>query len=92
MKRQLKLGSYFQTVKKTEKDYELSLSGESDSEIDPLDDDDEAELLEQSSSSLQAVTGKLESTACVNECCQSQVEASTPYQPSDKATIPHDRK
>ena len=85
MKQQQKLGSYFQTVKRPEKDYESS-SGESDSEIDPLDDD-EAELLEQSSSSLQAVTGKPESTACVNECCQSQVEASIPFQPCDKTTI-----
>ena len=88
MKRQLKVGSYFQAVKRPEKDYESS-SGESDGEIDPLDDDtdNEGELSEPSSSSLQTMTRKPESTACINECCQSQVEASTPYQPSDKATI-----
>lgn len=69
MKCQRKIGSYFHTVKRPEKDYESSLSGKSDSEIDPLDDD--SDKGEPSSCSLQGVTSKPESTTCVNECCQS---------------------
>ena len=89
MKRQQKIG-YFQKVKRPEKDYESSLSSESDSESDPLDDDsDEGEP--SSCSALQGVTRKPESRACINECCQNQVEAWTPYQPSDIATLSHDR-
>ena len=85
MKHQRKIYAATSIQWRDQKRTESSLSGESDSEIDPLDDNsDEGE---PSSCSLQGVARKPESTTSVNECCQSQVEASTPYQRSDKAAL-----
>ena len=46
--------SYFQIAKRPEKDYASPLSGDSDSEIDPFDDNSDDEADSERSSSLQA--------------------------------------